>query len=232
MNDNYNLNTLFETTFIKKEKQMKKYLIFLIIWIFVQAGTGFAQNEVHFTLVNKTGLNLIDIYISPAGQNQWGEDLFLGTFNNFEAKDFTVKTKEKVCLYDLKAVKLDSTELIFKNINLCKMLIVTLLYEFNEPRVVQDLILENQTDLTFSEIYIRDLPTSFWGQNVLGAHVLTPRESAIISVKPGNEKVCLYQIKAILLNGQELLYNNINICNEAHIVLFRYEGRPISGFDR
>ncbi|MEJ2535612.1 MAG: hypothetical protein P8048_00885 [Calditrichia bacterium] len=156
---------------------MKKYLIFLIIWIFVQTGTGFAQNEVHFTLVNKTGLNLIDIYISPAGQNQWGEDLFLGTFNNFEAKDFTVKTKEKVCLYDLKAVKLDSTELIFKNINLCKMLIVTLLYEFNEPRVVQDLILENQTDLTFSEIYIRDLPTSFWGQNVLGAHVLTPRVS-------------------------------------------------------
>jgi hypothetical protein len=183
-------------------------------------------------LVNKTGFDLIDIYISPAGQNQWGEDLFLGTFNNFEAKDFTVTTAEKICLYDLKVVKLDSTDLIFKNVNLCKMLIVTLLYDFDEPRFVQDLILENQTDLTFSEIYIRDLSTSFWGQNVLGANVLTPRESAIISVKPGNEKVCLYQIKAVLLNGRELLYDNINICNEAHVVLFRYQGRPVHSFDR
>jgi len=211
---------------------MRKYAIFLMILISVQNGNVSAQNEVNFTLVNKTGFDLIDIYISPAGQNQWGEDLFLGTFNNFEAKDFTFTTAEKICQYDLKVVKLDSTDLIFKNVNLCKMLIVTLLYDFDEPRFVQDLILENQTDLTFSEIYIRDLSTSFWGQNVLGANVLTPLESAIISVKPGNEKVCLYQIKAVLLNGRELLYDNINICNEAHVVLFRYQGRPVHSFDR
>lgn len=210
---------------------MNKFCIFLFIWIFVQSGIVSAQNEVKFTLVNKTGFDLIDIYISPTGQNQWGEDLFLGTFNNFEAKDFTMKTAEKICLYDLKAVKLDSTELVFKNINLCKMLIVTLLYEFDEPMFVQDLILENLTDLTFSEIYIRDLSTSFWGMNVLGANVLTPNEKAIISVKPGHEKVCLYEIKAVLLNGRELIYKNINICNESHIVLFRYQGKPYYSFD-
>jgi hypothetical protein len=133
--------------------------------------------------------------------------------------------------FDLRAVKVDSSELIFKNLNLCKMLIVTLLYEFNEPVFVQDLILENQTDLTFSEIYIRDLSTSFWGMNVLGANVLTPHEKAIISVKPGHEKVCHYEIKGVLLNGQEIIYNNINICNESHILLFRYQGKPYFSFD-
>ncbi len=215
----------------EKESKMKRcILIALIIGMVISAGVS-AQNEVKFTLVNKTGFDLIDIYISPADQNQWGEDLSLGVFNNLEAKDFTIKTTEKICLYDLKAVKPDSTELIFKNVNLCKMLIVTLLYEFDEPMFVQDLILENLTDLTFSEIYIRDLSTSFWGINVLGANVLTPNEKAIISVKPGHEKVCLYEIKAILLNGRELIYNNIKICNESHIVLFRYQGRPYHSFD-
>ncbi len=206
-------------------------MLFSAIFGMILSSNVTAQDEVKFTLVNKTGFDLIDIYISPAGQDQWGEDLFLGTFNNFEAKDFRVKTAEKLCLFDLRAVKLDSSELIFRNINLCKILIVTLLYEFDEPRFVQDLILENQTDLTFSEIYIRDLSTSFWGMNVLGANVLTPNEKAIISVKPGNEKVCLYDIKAVLLNGREIIYKSINICNEAHIILFRYQGKPYFSFD-
>jgi hypothetical protein len=210
---------------------MKRFWMFLVILGLIQTSHVSAQNEVNFTLVNKTGFEFVDIFISAADKNQWGEDLSLGVFNNLEVKDFKIKTTEKICLYDLKAVKPDSTELIFENVNLCKMLIVTLLFDFNEPMFVQDLILENITDHTFSEIYIRDLSTSFWGLNVLGANVLTPNEKAIISVKPGGSNTCLYDIKAVLLNGRELLYSNINICNQAHIVLMRYQGKPYHGFD-
>ena len=210
---------------------MKKfYLIFFLnILIFYQ--TIPAQNEVIVTLVNKTGFDFIDIYISPAGQNKWSEDLTLGLFNNFEQKDLKIRSNEEICSYDLKAVRLDSTELIFKNLDLCKMLIVTLLYEFDEPTFVQDLILENQTDYTFMEIYVRDLPTSFWGMNVLGANALTPREKTFISIKQGNSKSCTYDIKGILRNGKEMIFRNVNICNQYHIVLLRYHGKPYSNFD-
>lgn len=190
-----------------------------------------AQNEVLFTLVNKTGFDFIDIYISPANQNQWSEDLTLGLFNNYEQKDLKIKTKSEVCSYDLKAVRLDSTELVFKDLNLCKMLIVTLLYEFDEPAFVQDLIIENQTDYTFMEIYARDLPASPWGLNILGTNALTPREKAIISIKQGNGKTCSYDIKGILRNGREIIFRNVNICNQSHIVLLRYQGKPYSSFD-
>jgi hypothetical protein len=111
------------------------------------------------------------------------------------------------------------------------MLMVTLLYEFNEPTFVQDLILENQTDYTFMEIYVRDFPTSPWGLNVLGTNALTPREKVLISIKQGNSKSCSYDIKTVLINRKELIYRNVNICNQSHIVLLRYQGKPYSSFD-
>ena len=210
---------------------MKKFYLTLLLCCIMFYQTIPAQNEVLFTLVNKTGFDFIDIYISPADQNQWSEDLTLGLFNNYEQKDLRIKTKSEICSYDLKAVRLDSTELIFKNLNLCKMLIVTLLYEFDEPTFVQDLILENQTDYTFMEIYVRDLPTSPWGLNVLGTNALTPREKALISIKQGNSKSCSYDIKTVLINRKELIYRNVNICNQSHIVLLRYQGKPYGSFD-
>ena len=210
---------------------MKKFYLTLLLCCIMFYQTIPAQNEVLFTLVNKTGFDFIDIYISPADQNQWSEDLTLGLFNNYEQKDLRIKTKSEICSYDLKAVRLDSTELVFKNLNLCKMLIVTLLYEFNEPTFVQDLILENQTDYTFMEIYVRDFPTSPWGLNVLGTNALTPREKVLISIKQGNSKSCSYDIKTVLINRKELIYRNVNICNQSHIVLLRYQGKPYSSFD-
>lgn len=210
---------------------MRRNLLLIVGLVIVLAGSISAQHEVTFMLVNKTGFEFIDIYVSPAGLDQWSEDLSLGVFEDLEAKDFQITTTEEVCQYDLKAILPDSTELLFKGVNLCKKLIVTLLYEFGEPAFVQDIILENLTDFAFSEIYVRDVPTSFWGQNVLGTNVLTRKEQAVISIPPGNPKVCLYDIKAVLMNGQELLFKNINICNQAHIVLMRHQGKPYYGFE-
>lgn len=210
---------------------MKKHLSYFVLSLFVLIQTVPAQNEVSFLLVNKTGFDFIDIFISPADQNQWSEDLSLGLFNNFEQKDIKLRVNENICLYDLKAIRLDSTEIVFSKLNLCKMMIVTLLYEFNEPFFVQDLILENLTEYTFMEIYVRDLPNSSWGMNVLGSIVLTPRGKSMISIKQGNSKSCNYDIKAVLRNGKELIYGNINICKQSHIVLLRYQGKPYHSFD-
>ncbi len=210
---------------------MGQRLLLIAGLVIALAGSSSAQHEVTFLLVNKTGFEFVDIYVSPTGQDQWGEDLSLGVFTDLEAKDFKITTKDKICQYDLKAIRPDSTELLFKGVNLCKKLIVTLLYEFDQPAFVQDIVLENLTEHAFSEIYVRDVPASFWGQNVLGANVLTRREKAVISIPPGNPKVCIYDIKAVLMNGQELLYKNINICNQAHIILMERQGKPYYGFE-
>jgi hypothetical protein len=210
---------------------MRRSLLLIVGLVIVLAGSISAQHEVTFALLNKTGFEFVDVYISPAGQDQWSEDLSLGVLADLESIELKMKTTEEVCQYDIRAIRPDSTELLFKGVNLCKKLIVTLLYEFDQPLFVQDIILENLTDVAFSEVYVRDVPASFWGQNVLGANVLTRKEKAVISIPPGHPKVCLYDIKAVLMNGQELIFKNINICNQAHIVLMRHQGKLYHGFE-
>jgi hypothetical protein len=208
------------------------FALSLVVFVCLSSGTGsYAQEQVQIKLSNKTGFDFVDIFFSPSGQNQWGPDMATGVFNNMEMHEIAITTEEKLCEYDLKAVRPDSTELLFEKLNLCMMPIITLLYEFDEPWFVQDFIIENETDLTFSELYVKEATSGIWGMNVLGQNVLTRREKAIISFKPGSGKTCLYDIKATLLNGRELLYKNINLCSQENVVLYRYQGKPYFSFD-
>lgn len=201
------------------------------ILVFTLSHLSYTQEEVSFTLVNKTGYEFIDLYISPAGENKWGEDLNLGIFNKLDGKEIKLTMKEKVCEYDLRAVKPDTTELIFKKINLCKMPIITLLYEFDQALFVQDIIIENLTNYTFSQLFMKETNSSIWGTEMLGVNMLTPNEKAAVSLKPGSGKNCMYDIKAVLLNGREIIYPKMNICYQDHIVLFLYQGRANFGFE-
>ncbi len=210
------------------EAEMKQVIIVVLLLLLLE--NAVAQKEIEVTIINKTGFDFIDLYLSPSDKNQWGEDLYTGVLNNREAQTLKITTGKDVCKYDLKAVRLDSSVLIFKQMNLCMMPIITLLYEFNEPNFVQDFMLENRTGLTFSELYIKNATSQIWGMNVLGLNVLTPDESAVISFKP-SDRFCLYDFKAVLLNGMPVLYTSINLCNQMHVVLFRYEGTPYYRYD-
>jgi hypothetical protein len=210
------------------EVTMKKSIIMILLFLLLS--NGFSQKETEITLINKTGFDFIALYLSPADKNQWGEDLYAGVLNNRESETLKLTIQKDSCMYDLKAVRLDSSALIFKGMNLCMMPIITLVYEFNEPNFVQDFILENRTGLTFSELYIRNATSQIWGMNVLGLNVLTTDESTVISFKPST-RYCLYDFKAVLLNGMPVLYTNINLCNQMHVVLFRYEGTPYYRYD-
>ena len=211
---------------------MKNIFLFIIACISFSPVSPFSysQHQVKINLINKTGFDFIDVFISPTGENKWGKDLTIGVLEDMEGQDLTITMPEEICEFDLRAVKPDSSELVFENLNLCKMPIITLLYEFNEPLFVQDFILENRTDLTFSEIYVKESLSSIWGMNVLGANALTRNEKAVISFVPGT-KTCIYDIKGVLINGKEIIYPSINLCNQMHVELFRYQGRSYFGFD-
>jgi hypothetical protein len=202
----------------------------LVFLLFLLTSNGFAQKEIEVTLINKTGFDFIKLYLSPADKNEWGENLYAGVLNNREAEALKLKIQKDSCMYDLKALRPDVSALIFKGLNLCMMPIITLIYEFGQPNFVQDFVLENHTGLTFSELYIRSTNTDAWGLNVLGLNVLTTDESAEISFKPSTRN-CRYDFRAVLLNGTSMLYSNIDLCNQMHVVLARYEGTPYYWYD-
>ena len=197
-----------------KEGAMRKSIF--VCLLFLLPSKGFAQKEIEITLIKKTGFDFAELYLSPADQSQWGEGLYKGVFNNRESATLKLKTQKNSCMYDLKAVRIDGSPLVFKGMNLCMMPIITLIYEFNQPNFVQDFILENHTGLTFSELYIKGVNSQMWGTNVLGLNVLT---------------TCRYDFRAVFMNGSTTVYNNIDLCKQMHVALFRYEGRPYSWYD-
>ena len=76
----------------------------------------------NFTLVNKTGYELDQVYVSPAASKNWHEDI-LGqeTLANGQNAKITFSLKNDICKYDVKVVyTTDKSEVKWSDIDLCK----------------------------------------------------------------------------------------------------------------
>lgn len=83
-----------------------------------------------FELLNRTGLIVAELYVSPTKDNEWGADV-LGrdVLGNDETVEITFSRKEKSCLWDLKIVDEDDDEVVWTEIDLCQASHITLRYE-------------------------------------------------------------------------------------------------------
>jgi hypothetical protein len=75
-----------------------------------------------FTLVNKTGYELDQLYVSPAAAKNWHEDI-LGqdTLADGQSAKITFAPENDICKYDVKVVyTIDKSEVYWNDIDLCK----------------------------------------------------------------------------------------------------------------
>jgi hypothetical protein len=92
---------------------------------------AFAQEaKQDFTLANRTGYELKEVYVAPSASNDWQNDV-LGT--GTLATDATVEIKfhrsDKTCKWDLKVVyTVDSSEAVWSSIDLCSVDKITIRY--------------------------------------------------------------------------------------------------------
>ena len=65
--------------------------------------SGFAMaSEYNFTLINKTGFEIIDLFFSPASRSDWGDEvLTVDTIPNKEKMQIHVSRKEKADAWDI-----------------------------------------------------------------------------------------------------------------------------------
>ena len=83
-----------------------------------------AQNKQDFTLVNRTGYDISEIYISPGKADAWGDDLLDEVQDGLEDGKSTpiTFTNAKTCIWDIKVVyDVDDSEAIWHDVNLCKI---------------------------------------------------------------------------------------------------------------
>ncbi len=109
---------------------MKK-LFPVIMFLFLISNLAVAQNsKLDFTIVNKTGVIINELHVTPSDSDEWGEDV-LGrdVLANDEECDIIFSAKENVCMWDLRIADSDGNAIEWEKIDLCKAVKVTLYYK-------------------------------------------------------------------------------------------------------
>ena len=96
------------------------------------AGSALAEN-LDFTMVNKTGYPIDEVYVSSAATNDWEEDV-LGRdqLGNGERVEIQFDRGERGCRWDLKVIYEDEEEAVWQTLDLCSISKVTLRYDRNK----------------------------------------------------------------------------------------------------
>ncbi|HRK38688.1 MAG TPA: hypothetical protein PK347_09880 [Burkholderiaceae bacterium] len=94
-------------------------------WLPAQSLAGDAD----FTLVNRTGYAIAEVYVSPANKNSWGRDrLGRNILDNGRAKLFTFSDSAN-CMQDIMVVfDDDGSKVVWEDFDLCALNKITLRY--------------------------------------------------------------------------------------------------------
>jgi predicted HTH transcriptional regulator len=94
------------------------------------SSAAFAQGKQDFTLVNKTGVEIHELYVSPHSTDDWEEDV-LGqdTLSNGDSVEITFSARERAKMWDLKIVDGKGNSIEWENLNLLEIYKVTLHYK-------------------------------------------------------------------------------------------------------
>jgi hypothetical protein len=94
------------------------------------SGTAFAADQ-DFTIKNRTGYQIDDVYISKHSSSEWGDDV-LGhgaVIEDGDSSDITFRERARGCHWDLKVQYHDETTAEWADLNLCEISTVTLHYD-------------------------------------------------------------------------------------------------------
>ncbi|MCJ2031218.1 hypothetical protein MKK50_17780 [Methylobacterium sp. J-043] len=88
-----------------------------------------AQGKQDFTLVNRTGYQIDEVYVGPVSQSHWGQDVMgKDAIANGDTADITFNGSSNACKWDIKVVYNDGDESEFRAVNLCNVSRVTLFW--------------------------------------------------------------------------------------------------------
>lgn len=100
------------------------------------ANVAFA-GDADFTLVNKTGYDIREVYISPANKNRWGNDRLGKNATLDNNKSRLMKFSDRAaCVQDMKVVFNDSdAEVTWEDLDLCEIEKLTIKYNRSTKQV-------------------------------------------------------------------------------------------------
>lgn len=114
-----------------KKMMVKMSVIFMLVGaVYFSAMTINAQGAQDFLLINKTGVEINALYITPHNADDWGDDILgADTLAHDESLDITFSPREKAKLWDLRVEDEDGAYIEWTRLNLIQISSVTLYYK-------------------------------------------------------------------------------------------------------
>ena len=105
-------------------------LFALIVGIFAQVIPAHADNDnLDFTLVNKTGYGIKAIYIAPSASTDWGDNIISKPLENGDGLSITFDAKAKAEHWDIRIAWVDDdNDVVWKKCKLSEISKITLHY--------------------------------------------------------------------------------------------------------
>jgi hypothetical protein len=89
----------------------------------------------------------------------------------------------------------------------------------------QDFKLINKTGLTINELYLSASGDDAWGEDVLDVDTLADGAEVEISFSH-KESACMWDMKIVDEDGDDIVWEKINLCKATEITLYYKGGKP------
>lgn len=96
-----------------------------------------AQAAQDFMVVNKTGIEIYALYVTPNNSDDWGDDILgADTLPNNNELDIVFARKEKATYWDIRIEDADGNYIEWDKFNLRKISKITLYYKNRKPTAI------------------------------------------------------------------------------------------------
>jgi hypothetical protein len=114
-----------------KKMMVRMPVILMLVGVFcLSAITAKAQGAQDFLLINKTGVEINALYITPHNADDWGDDILgADTLAADESLEITFSPRERAQLWDLRVEDEDGAYIEWTRLNLIQISSVTLYYK-------------------------------------------------------------------------------------------------------
>ena len=117
-----------------KKSLLRSIFALTLVLVFGLLANARAELNLDFTLVNSTGDDIKEIYISPTASDDWGDNLLKGVLKDGQKLELTFSPKAKAAKWDIKAVYTDGGTPEWKGYKLTEIETITLYWDGKQTR--------------------------------------------------------------------------------------------------
>jgi hypothetical protein len=87
---------------------------------------SYSQAQQNFALVNRSGVQIDEVYVSPSSSNDWGRDILgEGVLPSGNRRNVRFSQRTRACQFDLRVVFENGRRSEAGNLNLCEISTIT-----------------------------------------------------------------------------------------------------------